>query len=185
MENHELNNLADVYDTSLIVDVKVKSQLQAVYEKEKVLYEQIQAKGNSYLHIVDSDSDFINDIKAKYQGKAIYIDFWAPWCAPCMTEIEYSKGIKEKLKEKDVVFVYVGWNCTEESWKATITEKGIKGEHYILDKEDLEILNKELDINGIPHYTLINRQGEIIFGDAPRPSDNDILLNAIDEALNI
>ncbi|MBS2098667.1 TlpA family protein disulfide reductase [Carboxylicivirga linearis] len=185
LENHEFNNLDGVYDPNLIADKNVKAQLETKYNEELKLYEQLQAEDNSHLHILNSGSDFINDIVTKYQGKAIYIDFWAPWCGPCMTEMEYAKGMKKSLKDKDVVFVYVGWQCTEESWKATITEKGIKGEHYILEEEDLVELNKRLDINSIPRYILINTDGEMIYSNAPHPSDNQVLLDAIDEALNI
>ena len=44
----------------------------------------------------------------KYRGKKIYVDFWASWCRPCISELPYSK--KMKAQSQDIVFIYLALN---------------------------------------------------------------------------
>ena len=38
-------------------------------------------------------------------GKVVLIDFWATWCAPCISSIPHMDELVEKFKNKDVVFI--------------------------------------------------------------------------------
>ena len=106
--------------------------------------------------------------------KVIYVDFWAPWCGPCMKEIPYSIKLKKEFKGKNVVFVYLASRCSEKSWKATIANKDIKEINHLLSNEDYRILTKRFDITGIPHFLLINQKGIVVSKNAPRPSNKNI-----------
>ncbi|WP_342455478.1 TlpA disulfide reductase family protein, partial [Bacteroides caccae] len=35
----------------------------------------------------------MKDVLQKYEGKAVYIDFWASWCMPCLKEIPKMKEV--------------------------------------------------------------------------------------------
>ena len=119
----------------------------------------------------------------KYKGKVVYIDFWATWCGPCMYEMPHSKNLKNELKGKDVVFVYI----TDESsplkkWSNKISE--IKGEHFRLNTEEWEYLGNKFNVQGIPRYMLVDKKGQIVADDATRPSQKDKIMEEINALLD-
>ncbi len=107
-----------------------------------------------------ADSVFDNII-AQYKGKVVVVDFWATWCAPCLEGIQNIKALKEELKDKDVVFVYITNQTSPEStYKVMIPD--IKGEHYRLVADEYNIIADKFKISGIPHYTIVNKKGLVV-----------------------
>ena len=109
-----------------------------------------------------------------HSGKVCYVSFWAPWCAPCMLEMEAAKQLKIDMEDKDIVFIYLANNCSVQSWKATIANKEIDGIHRLLTQEDYLILQKRYNIEGIPFYLIFDKRGNEIEVNAPRPSSSQI-----------
>lgn len=100
-------------------------------------------------------------IMKKYEGKVVYVDFWATWCGPCRSGIEQIKPLKEELKDKDVVFVYLtDQTSPEKTYSAMIPD--IKGEHYRLSTDEWNYLAGKFNISGIPHYVLVGKNGEVV-----------------------
>ncbi len=126
----------------------------------------------------------IDSIGQKYRDKVIYIDFWAPWCGPCMNEMPYSKKIQEYFQNKDVIFLFLASKCKEDSWKATIANKKLTGEHMLLTDDQFNVLSGLLGITGIPHYSMIDKKGNIVLKDAARPSEKDQVISEINRQLN-
>jgi thiol-disulfide isomerase/thioredoxin len=120
----------------------------------------------------------------KHKGKVIYVDFWDTWCGPCRGEMPYSLKIQEKMKGKDVVFVYL---CSDSSpemkWKELINKLEITGDHYYVNRSAWSDLTGRFGISGIPHYILIDKDGKVVNTAANRPSDGDLLIKDIEELL--
>ncbi len=112
----------------------------------------------------------LNEIFKKYKGKVIYVDFWASWCGPCMSEMPNAARLKEKLKGKDVVFVYFGYKNEKAHWLAARKELNIAGEHYLLSDKLIAEADSVFKIAGIPHYAIIDKDGNIIEKKALRPA---------------
>jgi thiol-disulfide isomerase/thioredoxin len=97
-----------------------------------------------------------------FTGKVILVDFWATWCGPCRTAMKRFEPVKERLKEKGVVFVYL----TDESsplpaWQNMIPD--IPGEHFRLKSSQFSYLKKKFGVNGVPSYLILNKEGEQIY----------------------
>ena len=176
--------LKNIFDINLIADKELQDRIQQKYDYEKSLFETPQFSEGTKLNELKDENDFLNALIKNYPNKVIYIDFWAPWCSPCMSEMPYSEKIKNHFQDKNVAFVYLASQCEEGAWKTTIAKQKINGEHYFLTDKQFAQLSEIFKINGIPHYALMNKKGKIINGNAPRPSSENELINLIEKNLN-
>lgn len=136
-------------------------------------------KTASAINVNTSKTNSLIDIFEKYKGKVIYIDFWASWCVPCRAEMPNAAILKDKLKGKNIVFLYLAYNDKEKAWVKAREQLGTQGEHYLLNDKMIKEADEFFVINGIPHYAIIDKDGKIINKSADRPS------NAYKELLNL
>ena len=93
---------------------------------------------NANLYRLDSVKnldEFIVHLKSKFPNKALVIDFWATWCAPCLKELPASKKLQEANSDLPIAFIYI---CTNSSsnitvWKNKIADLQIPGTHIFAD----------------------------------------------------
>lgn len=156
-----------------IVNSWLKEDLFKAYQHELTIRNNAKMPQNAKIGKVPPSGagNAFSKIVAKYPNKVIYFDFWATWCGPCRTEMPNSKALQAKLKGKDVVYVYLCVESQEKTWKSSIAELGIEGEHYLVNNNDYKELAAKFQINGIPHYVLVNRKGIVYDANAKRPGD--------------
>jgi len=148
--------------------------LNAKYTKVKNLLENpVLPEGTKLLTFKsESPEGYLKEIIANANGKVIYIDNWATWCGPCKSEFKNSTPqLKEKF-QKDVEFIYLCHQSNEKLWKPSISEFKVKGKHYFLSQEESNPIFKEINLQGFPTYTIINKKGDIVkSGFEYRPSN--------------
>lgn len=120
-----------------------------------------------------------------FKGKYVYIDVWATWCAPCRAEIPHLKKLEEQFKGKDIVFVSISIDkkLDHDKWKNFVSEKQLGGVQLIADNDWNSNFLKEYNITGIPRFILIDKEGNIMYSDAGRPSSLG-LASTLSEILN-
>lgn len=153
-------HLADQY----IVEPFLKEPLNEMYTDLKRRIENPVMATDALLKKLENTSaqKLFDSVLVANKGKVIYLDCWATWCGPCISEMPNSKKLKEELEGKDVAFVYLCVDSEEELWKASLAQLQIGGEHYFLSKEQSTDLRKAFEIQGIPYYFLIDQQGVIL-----------------------
>lgn len=111
------------------------------------------------------------------KGKFVYIDVWATWCGPCRQEIPYLEKVEEQFQDKNIVFVSISIDNSEdrEKWRNLITEKKMSGVQLLADKEWDSKFIKQYNIRGIPRFILIDTNGNIVNAQAPKPSDPKLI----------
>ena len=172
------------FNPELITNESFNAMLNDEYKSAQQYLQNLNIPGaNIVTSFADIDSDVLKSIIEPYQGKVIYIDFWAPWCSPCMREMEYSKQNQEYFKSEDVIFLFLANNCSEDSWKATIANEELTGEHILLNGNQYSELRELFGIGGIPHYAIIDKEGNIVSKDAPRPHNIEFLKKELNRSL--
>ena len=121
----------------------------------------------------------INDKEVSFsdlQGKYVYIDCWAMWCAPCKQEIPYLKKLEEEFRGKDIHFVSISMDKPKEleKWKKYIKDNELTGIQLFADNAFKSKIAKDYKINSIPRFLLFDKEGLIIDADAKRPSDPEL-----------
>jgi thiol-disulfide isomerase/thioredoxin len=123
----------------------------------------------------------LDDLKGKY----VYVDVWATWCAPCKREIPYLKKLNDEYKNNDIVFVSLSIDKMEDKgkWEDMVKKEKLKGVQIFSDNNWNSDFVRAYGITGIPRFILIDKEGNIVDADAPRPSNPE--LKKIFKKLNI
>ena len=45
----------------------------------------------------------LNEFISAHQGKVIYVDYWASWCAPCIAEMPSAKKLQKELNKNQII----------------------------------------------------------------------------------
>ena len=112
---------------------------------------------NLTFYTIDGDSISIESL----QGKVVYINFFATWCAPCMKELAFMEDdILDKFKNKKFYFIALGRGHTAEQLQ---TFKSKKGFNFNMACDTDKSLFLRFSEKGIPLNIIIDKDGKIIY----------------------
>jgi thiol-disulfide isomerase/thioredoxin len=131
-----------------------------------------------------TEGDLFDTIMKKYRGKVVFVDFWATWCGPCRSGMEQIKPLKEELKDKELVFVYItNPSSPQKTWELFIPD--IHGEHYYLTQDEWNTMAARFNVGGIPHYVLVGKDGTVLKDKVYFASSNTELKKMFEENLEL
>lgn len=116
---------------------------------------------------------------SQYKGKAVFINFWATWCKPCIQEMPTIESAQKILTDKDIVFLIASNEDLERINK--FIEKHSYNFHYV-QLENLE----ELKIQALPTTFIFNPEGKLKFSENgfrswDEPANIDLITKIIND----
>lgn len=110
---------------------------------------------------VDNEQLF-SAIISRFEGQVLLVDFWATWCGPCRIANKAMIPMKEELKDKDILYVYIaGENSPKGAWLNMIPD--VHGEHFRVTNDQWRYLAEKFNVQGVPTYFIIDRKGNTVY----------------------
>lgn len=148
-------------------------------------------------YFINNNFEYINQIKSydissiikdNFQGKPVFVDLWAAYCAPCFQEFSHSQKLFAFLKTNNIEILYIAIDNDKEiaKWEPNIKQNYLEGNHVFASnkiQESLQILLNEPQGVYIPRYLLFNSKGNLVLPNTKKPSEGELLYNQILEAL--
>ena len=139
--------------------------------------EEMMVENEVLLMSPDGKETSLTKVLNSMKGKVVYVDFWASWCRPCCAEMEPAAELRERMKGKDVEFIYLSTDDDHSKMCGSLDKLKLTGckVYRILNPKAAKFMY-EYNINLIPRYMLIDKNGKIVNDNAPRPSSEEIEL---------
>lgn len=94
----------------------------------------------------------------QFQGKVVFVNFWATWCAPCIEEMPNIQSLYERYEDNpDIAFLMVSVDEKADKARGFIQEKGFTFPVFMLDGKRPPKLQREI----IPSTFVIDKQNRI------------------------
>lgn len=173
----------DGFKETLFENMKTYYGIDKGFVKDIIYNQSINSTVND-LHKPLKEADKLFDaILSKYKGKVILVDFWATWCELCRVSIEQMRPLKEELNDTAIAFVYItNPSSPIDFWNLLITP--IKGEHFRVTQDEWNHLKSKFNINSIPHYLLIDKNGKVVNDNFTIESSNEELKKKLETYLS-
>ncbi|MBD3591600.1 TlpA disulfide reductase family protein [Bacteroides sp. GM023] len=161
----------DMYSKYLVTDEQRQRLAQLRFPLIK------NDKGEPATDFAFTDANGKSHALSDFKGKIVYVDVWATWCAPCKKELPHLKKLETEYKNnKDIVFVGVSVDKEKDKqkWKEFLVREELPGIQLFAGDEASEKLMKPYKITGIPRFILVDKNGNLLSANAPRPSSPDV-----------
>ena len=171
--NESRDPLPDAAVNMMEQEVQLPSAKAAVMALQNK-YLEIQQRDITKSGILKSNNDVANmsdgeqilrKLTEPYRGRLVLLDIWGTWCGPCKAALSHSQEEYERLKDYNLVYLYLANRSPEDGWKNVIKEYNVTGEnvvHYNLPADQQSAVEHFLQVHSWPTYKLIDRDGKVL-----------------------
>lgn len=96
---------------------------------------------------------------SEHSGRPVVINFWASWCAPCRVEARALEEAWRSYRDRNVLFVGVQTQDTEEEGRAYLSEFGVTYPN-VMDADGR--VTVDYGVIGLPVTFFVDRGGTVV-----------------------
>jgi thiol-disulfide isomerase/thioredoxin len=136
-------------------------------ESEELFHRKYSNTGRTYTLPDNMSAAFFKSIINRHKGKMLFVDFWATFCAPCISNIRTQLPLRDKYKNNpdfDFIFITSEDDSPLKTYEKFIGEQALKNTYRISEKDFLSI-RQLFKFNGIPRYVIIDKEGKVLNDD--------------------
>ena len=177
MSADELEELVGSFEENIPEHPYVKEMQNMVEPAQK------QAEAENAIQVGSQAPDFtLPDAEGNehslsdFQGKYVFLDFWASWCSPCREENPNMVKVYKQFGGEDFEIVGVSLDKTRDPWLKAVEEDNITWTQ--LHDPEGEVANT-YGVQSIPFTLLLDEEGKII----EKNLRGDALQNKLEEIL--
>lgn len=95
-----------------------------------------------------------------FKDQAVFLDFWASWCGPCIGAVPYLEEIKQRTRDQKMVFLNISLDSADE-WHQAVAAHTLTGVHVHAPGGWQAAVAQLYQVRGIPSYFLVGPDGRL------------------------
>ncbi|MBU3745472.1 MAG: TlpA family protein disulfide reductase [Sediminibacterium sp.] len=161
-----VSRLAIMQQMKLIDNKDMQADLQAQVD---LLNRLRKGKPAPFINLHNANNESVS--LSSLRGKFVLIDAWATWCSPCMEQAPIFERLSEKYRGSPIVFVSISIDEDLSAWEMYVRKKKNRIVHW--RSLDNQFFTDQYGFNTIPHYILLDPEGNFINANLPYPSESN------------
>lgn len=97
---------------------------------------------------------------AKFQGKVVYVDFWASWCGPCRQSFPWMNEMQARYGAQGLQIVGVNLDAKNDDARAFLAATPAR---FLVAFDPAGATPRAYGIKGMPSSVLIGADGKVLF----------------------
>ncbi len=177
----EQGNLECIDEVYSFFISRFKSGMNVKYVEKAMgpYFESVRDKsGKERIFITDTTISF-GQIVDQFTGKVVYVDVWGTWCPSCRKAFLSAPLLKERFRNKPVVFLYIAYEhgpAPEKNWRNTIRFFKLDGTHVLANNKMRQYLESAYkDGLKFPAYMLIDKSGSVVNTNPASPGSEEMI----------
>jgi len=115
------------------------------------------------------------------RGKVVLLNFWATWCAPCITEIPTLQDLSKRFAGKPFEILSISLDDSKEALTGLLNVKPVPGIHTWDEKGPENPVSETYNVQALPALFVLDHRGAIRHRD-PKPEELLKLIEPLVEA---
>jgi peroxiredoxin len=100
---------------------------------------------------------------AKFQGKVVYVDFWASWCGPCRQSFPWMNEMQAKYGARGLQVVGVNLDAKTDDARRFLAETPAR---FTIAFDPAGATPRAYGIKGMPSSVLVGPDGKVLYAHA-------------------
>ncbi len=92
----------------------------------------------------------------QFQGKVVYVDFWASWCGPCLKSFPFMENLHQQYSGEGLVVVAINMDQNPEDAHKFLTENPV---NFLIGQDRQGSVAEQYGVLAMPSSFVIDRDG--------------------------